>query len=630
MTESSEQTAEQTKLPQLKRELGLIGVFSLAAGAMISSGLFVLPGIAFDNAGPGVILSYGLAAVLVFPVMFSQAELATAMPRSGGTYFYIERSMGPLVGTFAGLANWLAITLKSTFALVGIGALVNLVLPQSGPMTLKITAIACCLFFSGINMVGTRSSGRLQTTLVMFLLCIIGLYVLFGFNSMEPARFSPFMPAGWQAVIAVAGMVFVSYGGLTKVASVSEEVRNPARNLPLGMFLAFGIVSALYVLVVFVTVGVLERDELRESLAPITLGAKTAMGLWGAKLIGIAALLAFATTANSGILAASRSPMAMSRDGLLPGFLAQTNKRFGTPHRSILMTTLLSILVIALLSVEALVKTASAMMLIVFMLVSVSVIIMRQSGIQNYRPTFRCPLYPWMQIFSIVCYIFLIAEMGTIPLLITGGFALMAAMWYIFYIRLRIERESAIVYLVRNIIASEFYRSNLEDELKTITLERDEVTEDRFDRLIRDCVVLDIKERISATDFLKKVSEALGKRIGQDPDMLYELFIAREKEATTVIRPGLAIPHIIVPGEGVFQAVLVRCKPGIVLSEIQKPVTTAFVLAGTRDERNFHLRALMHIAHIVEEPGFEARWNQARDSEQLRDAVLLSQRSRIH
>ncbi|MFQ5645793.1 MAG: amino acid permease, partial [bacterium] len=104
----------------MKRELGLISVFSIAAGSMISSGLFVLPGLAFQKAGPAIIVSYVLAAVLMIPTMFSKAELATAMPKSGGSYFFIERSMGPLIGTVAGFANWLSIALKGAFALVGI------------------------------------------------------------------------------------------------------------------------------------------------------------------------------------------------------------------------------------------------------------------------------------------------------------------------------------------------------------------------------------------------------------------------------------------------------------------------------------------------------------------------------
>ncbi len=111
-------------------------------------------------------------------------------------------------------------------------------------------------------------------------------------------------------------------------------------------------------------------------------------------------------------------------------------------------------------------------------------------------------------------------------------------------------------------------------------------------------------------------------------DKILELLLAREKESSTVIQPGLAIPHIVVEGENVFAVLMVRSKKGIVFSELRQPVNTVFMLIGSRDQRNFHLRALMAIAHIVEEPDFEQRWMAAENLEQLRDVVLLSGRTR--
>ncbi len=112
----------------LKKELGLLDVFAVAAGAMISSGLFVLPAIAYTKAGPAVILSYLIASLLIIPSAMSKAELATAMPRAGGTYFYVERSLGPVWGLFGGLANWFSVALKSAFAVVGMAVLIEVVI----------------------------------------------------------------------------------------------------------------------------------------------------------------------------------------------------------------------------------------------------------------------------------------------------------------------------------------------------------------------------------------------------------------------------------------------------------------------------------------------------------------------
>jgi len=617
-----------TEQKKLKKEFGLLGVFSIAAGSMISSGLFVLPGIAFQYAGPAIVLSYALAAVVMIPVMFSKAELATAMPKSGGSYFYIERSLGPLAGTIAGFANWLSIALKTAFSLVGIGALGSAAFPDLGLFGIKAIALMACLCFAALNIVSAKKVGSFQSVLVVVLILIVAVYTLNGLCSVKASHYTPFFVGDLQSVFAVAGMVFVSYGGLTKVVSVSEEVENPSRNLPLGMFLAFTLVSVLYIFVVFTTVGIVHKDLLSGSLIPLSLGADAVMGKWGVWLVDIGAFFAFATTANAGILSASRSPMAMSRDGLLPELFSRTNNKFGTPHFSIVVTSIFIMLVIAFLSVENLVKTASTMMILMFMLVNLSIIIMRYSGLKNYRPTFKAPLFPWLQIAANIIYWFLIIEMGSIPLLLTGVFIFAAFIWYVVYVKRHISRESALVCMVQRIVAKDIVRSGLEDELKQITIERDQISLDRFDALIKEAVILDIDEPVSAKEMFLRVANKLSGRLGRDESDLYCMFLKREMESSTVVHPGLAIPHIIIDGSHVFDLLIVRCKDGIVFSELNPVVVTAFVLVGSKDERNYHLRSLMHIAHIVEEPDFEARWSKARNVEELRDIMLLSGRSR--
>ena len=612
----------------LKRQLGFLDVFSIAAGAMISSGLFVLPGLAYATAGPAVILSYAFAALLMAPVMLAKVELATAMPKSGGSYFYIGRSMGPLTGIIAGLANWMSIALKSSFAMVGIGAIATVVLPDLGEWGVKAFALGACAVFTVLNLFSTKHAGRLQVFLVAALLGILVLYAGKGLQSIEGTRYIPFATHGWHAVVAATGMVFISFGGLTKVVDVSEEIRNPTRNIPLGMVSAFLIVSALYVIVLFVTVGIVEGEMLAGSLVPISLGADAMMGHVGALLVDAAALLAFATTANAGILSAARSPMAMSRDGLLPKMLSRSSKRFGTPYIAISFTALFLVAVIALLSIENLVKTASTMMLLIFMLDIISLIIMRQSGLQNYRPTFKAPLYPWLPAVALVVYVFIILEMGALPLVITGGFAVASAAWYFIYVGRRIQYESAFVFLVKRIVSKQLGGRGLENELRAIALERDEVESDRFDKLIEECKIVDIENAISATELFSSAAAALAPRVGVEERQLRQMFLARERESSTVLQPGLAIPHIIVEGKKVFDILLVRCREGAVFSELSPPVTTAFFLIGSSDERNFHLTALMTIAHIIQEPGFHERWRKARDKEGLRDVILLCKRVR--
>ncbi len=612
----------------LIKELGPFAVFSIAAGAMISSGLFVLPGQAFAVGGPSIVFSYALAGLLMAPVTLSKIELATAMPKSGGSYFYIGRSLGPMAGTVAGIGNWLSIILKSAFALIGIGAMLTNWIEGINDQQIKYIALVAAVIFTALNLVSTKHTGRLQIVLVMAMIVILGAYILRATPSIEGERLFPFVSYGWRNTLLATGMVFISFGGLTKAVDVSEEVRDPARNIPLGLISAFLVVTILYVVVVFVTVGVVPAEELSGSFVPISLGARNTMGNVGPILIDLAAFFAFITTANAGILSAARSPMAMSRDGLLPERLSDTSKRFNTPHWSILLTAAVLTVLIAFLSIENLIKSASAVLLAIFVLDNLSVIIMRQSGIQNYRPSFRVPLYPWLQIAASIVYGVLILQMGLVPLLITCGFVMGALGWYFGYVGRRIMYESAFIHMVKRIVAKSIVRSDLEDELRHITLERYDVTHDRFDELLHHCAVIDLSGPLGARDAFKLISEALAKRNNMDPKHLYELFLAREKESSTVVQPGLAIPHVVVEGENVFDLLLLRSRAGITYSDLNQPVTTAFVLIGSSDERNFHLKALMHIAHIVQEPEFAARWDSATSAEALRDVVLLSTRPR--
>jgi amino acid transporter/mannitol/fructose-specific phosphotransferase system IIA component (Ntr-type) len=620
-------------LAQLKKQLGSLDVFAVAAGAMISSGLFVLPAIAYAQAGPAVILSYLFASLLIVPSLLSKAELATAMPRAGGTYFYVERSLGPIWGLFGGLANWFSVAMKSAFAVVGMAVLIKIVLQEVVGMQLsdrhlQAVGVICCLFFMALNIVSVKQTSRFQVWLVGILLALLGFFVIFGMGKAEAVRFKGFLDKGWFNVFATAGLVFVSFGGLTKVTSIAEEVKNPGRNLPLGMLLAWAIVALFYIAVIVVAIGLVDGLELTGSLMPISLAAGKFLGPAGFAILGLAAVAAFVTTANGGILAASRYPMAMSRDRLLPSRLAHISERFKTPHTSILLTGAFMIAAIVFLEIELLVKTASTLMIILFILVNASVIIMRESRIQSYRPKFKSPLYPYIHITAIVIYGVLIVNMGWIPLSITAGFIGLSAAWFWFYIYKRVSRASAVMHVVERVTDRELKSVTLENELRDILLERDDVIEDRFDHLIRECKILDIKGQITAENIFRKVSRILAKKLDTNEYVLFEKFLHREAEGGTVIQPGFAIPHIVVEGEKKFDVLLVRARDGINFPHAPDPVKIMFILAGSRDERNYHLRALMAIAQVAQEKDFEKRWFAARNTEAIRNLILLSTRKR--
>ncbi len=620
-------------MAQLKKQLGCFDVFAVAAGAMISSGLFVLPAIAYAKAGPAVILSYLFASLLIVPSALSQAELATAMPRAGGTYFYVERSLGPIWGLFGGLANWFSVAMKSAFAVIGMAVLIEVIFHEvfgfrMVPWHLKIFGVACCFVFVTINILSVKHTSRFQVWLVGILLALLAFFVVFGTGKAEAVRFKGFLDKGWFNVFATAGLVFVSFGGLTKVASIAEEVKNPGKNLPLGMILAWFVVALFYIAVVTIAVGLVDGPELTGSLMPISLAASKFAGPAGFAVLGLAAVAAFVTTANGGILAASRYPMAMSRDRLLPQILARIHGRFRTPHISILLTGVFMAAAIAFLELELLVKTASTLMIILFILVNASVIIMRESRIQSYRPKFKSPLYPYIHIAAIIAYGALIIDMGLVPLLITAGFIGSSAAWFLLYVYRRVSRASAVMHVVERVTDRELKSVTLENELRDILLERDDVIEDRFDRLIRECQILDIEGQISAEDIFRKVSAILAERLETDEYVLFEKFLHREAEGGTVVQPGFAIPHIVVEGQHKFDVLLIRARDGINFPHAPDPVKIMFTLAGSKDERNYHLRALMAIAQVAQEKDFEKRWFAARDTEAIRNLILLSTRKR--
>jgi APA family basic amino acid/polyamine antiporter len=620
-------------MAKLKKQLGLLEVFSIAAGAMISSGLFVLPAIAYAKAGPAVIFSYVIASFLILPSALSKAEMATAMPRAGGTYFFVERSLGPVLGLFSGFAGWFSLALKSAFAIVGMAVLIEILFKdvfalQLGQVAIKEISVLCCLVFTAMNIISVRHTGKFQSMLVAVLLIILTVFVVKGVPKLQAAKYANFFDSGWRTIIATAGLVFISYGGLTKVASIAEEVKDPGRNLPLGMLLAWFIVSVFYILAVVVAIGVTTDVELKASLAPLSLAASKFMPTFGYAALAVAAIAAFITTANGGILAASRSPMSMSRDRLLPVVLSRVNKRFSTPHISILITSVFMLCAILLLDIEMLIKTASTVMIILFILVNMSVIIMRESKIQSYRPMFRCPLYPYLQIAAIVAYFALLADMGKVPLTICGLFIIFSAAWYFLYVRRNVSRASAIMHVVERVTDRQLKTVTLENELRDILLERDEIIEDRFDKLIHDCTILDIEQKTDSEQLFRRVADLFAKQFDEDEYVIFEKLLAREAEAGTVVQPGLAIPHVVIEGPNKFGIVLVRAKEGVTFPKSPEPVKIMFFLAGSKDERNYHLRALMAIAQIAQEKDFEQQWLSARDIEGIRNLILLSTRKR--
>jgi basic amino acid/polyamine antiporter, APA family len=403
----------------LKRELGLLDVFMITAGSMIAAGLFVLPGIAFSRAGPAVILSYGLAAIIALPTLLSAAELSTAMPKAGGIYYFVSRGIGYKVGAIAGFSRWLAVALKSAYALLGIG-IYSAAFTGYSPKTI---AAVTCIIFVAINLLGIKIVGFAQILFTALLIGLIGFFVISSVPSVNMDNFAPFFPVGFMPVLSTAGFIFISYGGLLVITGLAEEVKKPRRNIPFGMIIGLLITGLIYTSVVFIAVGVIEAGALNQTLTPVADIAGITLGQTGFIVASLAAFLAFITTANAGIASASRYPLAMSRDGLIPPVMGVSLLKSDLPSISIIFTGLLIILVIIYLPLETLVEIASALLIISYVLTNLAQLALRKKKETNYKPTFLTPFFPWLQCFSVAGLLVLLVQIGLKPLLWSLAFS---------------------------------------------------------------------------------------------------------------------------------------------------------------------------------------------------------------
>ncbi|MBD3344403.1 MAG: amino acid permease [Chitinivibrionales bacterium] len=608
---------------KLKKQLGVIHVFAIASGAMISSGLFVLPGLAHAQAGPAVICSYLFAGLLAAIGTMSIAELTTAMPKAGGDYFFIMRSFGPGVGSITGLLSWFSLSLKSAFAIAGMTAFVSYISPDSG----IIVGAILCVLFTMINLAGVHQAARIQLGLMVAIYILLILYIVIALPRMQPERLQPFVPHGWGKVFMTTGFVFIAYGGLLKVAGIAEETRDPGRSITLGMLFSLITVTLFYTIIVLVTSAILPSGKLNDSLMPISHGGRVLMGEKGFIAMSLTAVLAFISTANAGIMSASRYLLALSRDNLLPRNFSRINNKFGTPHIAII-TTGAVILISLFLPLKILVEAASTVLILTFVMSCFSVIILRQSGIHNYRPQYQAPLYPWLQITGIIGFGFLLFEMGWHAYLISVILILSGFLIYWFYGRKFVEQEYALLHILQNLTDRTLVTGSLEEELKEIIRERDHIEMDRVDCLIERAHVLDIKEHMAKNEFFRKASKRLAPHLDITEDKLAELLLQREKENSTVLNPSLAVPHIVIPGEKKFQLLLARARKGVAFTKEEQHITSIFTIIGTPDERNFYLRVLAAIVEVFQAKDFDKRWMTADTEQGLRDILLLSERNR--
>ena len=421
-------------MKKLERTLSLPGAIAVSIGGMLS-GIFVLPGLAVGITGSSVWLAFLVAALCILPAVLSKSELGTAMPKSGGTYVYIERAFGPLFGTIAGIGLWLSLLLKSAFSLVGLSAYLYVVVNIDEAYTKAIALLALLLIFL-LNVFGLKKVEKTQLFIVSTSIISLIVIIALGLTSFDTKLTEPVFSDGTNGFIAGVAFLYISYAGVTKIAAIAGEITNPSKNLPLTMIISLFLITTIYCLVALALVGNVEASVLlnKEDISrPIYTLFQTIGGETFGLIAGIVGALTLLSMANSGVLASSRFPFAMSKDGLFPSYLAGVNSKFLTPVSAILTTTTLIALAIIFLDVVKIAKLASAFKILMFIFNELTVIVLRETNAQWYKPTFKSPMYPYVQIFGILSGIVLLAYLGIEPVLSVFGVVILGFLIFLVY-----------------------------------------------------------------------------------------------------------------------------------------------------------------------------------------------------
>ena len=409
----------------LERRLGFFSVVIISLSAMIGSGLFVLPSLAYAQVGGAAWLAYVLAALVVIPGAVSKSELASAMPTSGGSYVYIERVFGPMFGTMIGLALWASFLLKAAFALIGFSAYLMFVQSLYGDYVSEMeAALGMLVLISAVNILGIKKVKVVQTPIVtLAIVMVLVLTVLAIING--DADFSRVQPQletthDWMDMGETAALVLVAYAGVTKIGSIGGEIKDPGRNLPGGIMTSFLIAAALYAVVVATMAATVPSEQFFDSSGhviedPIRVFAEIVGGKEVALVAATIAILTMTSGALAGILASSRNLFAMARDDLLPQSLEDVHSRFETPHMAIILTAIMMAASLLTIDVHAVAEYASGFQLMAYVLMCLSVLIMRRTTPSHawYEPEYDSPFRPFMQIFGIIAGSTLLWFMGS-------------------------------------------------------------------------------------------------------------------------------------------------------------------------------------------------------------------------
>ena len=434
---------------QLDRTLGFTEAMTLGGGTMIGAGIFILPAIAAEGAGPASSISFGIAGFVALLAALSLAELATGMPISGGSYHYVNRGLGSFFGSIVGWGMWTGLMFASAFYMVGFGQYIVESVPfLDGRVLIVLTGLIGLSLIAGMNYYGTEESSGAQNIMIGTEFVIVLIYTGIGLFFIETANLVDFAPTGPSGIVATTGVVFVTFLGFEIIATVAGEVKKPGKLIPLTMVLSVVGVTILYMIIMIVSTGVIPYQELGGSLVPVADVAVVFAGSIGVVAIVFAAVIAAISSSNSSILAASRVLFAMGRDNLMSDWLNETHDRFNTPHRAVVATGAVTAGLIGIgLEVEAIVallaEVASFSFLVTYALVHVALVTFRRADPPAYDPDFEVPgiLYPVVPALGVLASVFVISQMAQIVQFVGVGIVGLGGVWYVTYARTNAVEE---------------------------------------------------------------------------------------------------------------------------------------------------------------------------------------------
>jgi amino acid transporter len=421
---------------KLARELGLGAALSIGIGTMVCAGIFVLPGIAAAKAGPVVVLAFALCGLVAILIAFCMSELATGMPLAGGGYLFIVRAFGPMMGTVMGWCLWLSLIFASAFYMIGFGYYVADVLPISHVwLALIMTGL-----LTGLNFIGAKETGGLQNVIVAGLLIALTVFFTRALFDVDMENLVPLIPPeiGVSGFFMVTPVLFITFMGFAEIAAVSEEIKNPARNLPIALVGSVVIVTVIYCLVEFCIVGVLRYDDPSMATETVLMEiARMLMGRTGYSLLMLGGIFATVSSANASIMAASRISFAMGRDHLMPDWFNQIHRRFRTPYRSIVVTGGLTMFLLVILGshLELIAEVGAFLSLLLYAFISLACMVMRHAELDWYKPSFKTPLYPIVPILGLLGCLFVMGITSRPTILIGLGIIAGTLIWYVLFLR---------------------------------------------------------------------------------------------------------------------------------------------------------------------------------------------------